>query len=337
MNNLNSNTNNFGFIQQPVTVSDQGLMNMPAPMPANAQFVQPTMPMGHFAQPLIMSQPQIVQPAPLIINAYENVQSNTDFWVYTPNGLVQANVAQYCIPDGQGNYISPSSEWTIMPMAEYYKLNLNIPQFPSNVEPLAPIQAPSVASASASRSQSVESNVLSVKDVNTQIATESKNNPVKRPHRSKQMKIDKSHAELEETCRQWGVLADDNEVLRGEDVTRTHVKTWEGLDLIHEVLEEINDTIPIARIALPISMKNPFQKKGYICYLQVQNLEDVSVVQSIFAQYPVAFKKCDIALPSNKESVPAPVEKHTPVDKITIPFNFGAIEPPTLARKGSAA
>merc|ERR1712150_106971 len=107
-------------------------------------------------------------------------------------------------------------------------------------------------------------------------------------------------------CVNKGIYAEENEeFLRGEDVLRIHVKTWEALDLIQDVLEEVELMVPVARIALPYSMKNKFQKKGFICYLKVASEEDVPTVQKIFGQDTEAFKKCEVALPSEKSKLKA--------------------------------
>jgi len=123
-------------------------------------------------------------------------------------------------------------------------------------------------------------------------------------------------------------LAGDDEVLRGEDVLRIHVKTWEGLDLIQDVLEHVESCVPISRIALPFSMKNKFQKKGFIVYLKLQDKMYVKTVQEIFALHKEHFKKCDVALPTTK-SLPAP----TKVPEIEVDMFL----PPVMSRRESAA
>merc|ERR1712048_1539561 len=176
--------------------------------------------------------------------------------------------------------------------------------------------------------------VFATRDLNTERPVEVKDETVeskqvnpKRPHRAKQIKIMKIRTLVKDQCVNKGIYAEENEeFLRGEDVLRIHVKTWEALDLIQDVLDEVETAVPIARIALPFSMKNKFQKKGFICYLKVQDVFDVSLVQSIFSKHSEAFKKCDVALPTNK--VP---EKVVQVAKPVLPL----FHPPTLARQSS--
>merc|ERR1712048_170450 len=192
--------------------------------------------------------------------------------------------------------------------------------------------------------------VFATRDLNTERPVEVKDETVeskqvnpKRPHRAKQIKIMKIRTLVKDQCVNKGIYAEENEeFLRGEDVLRIHVKTWEALDLIQDVLDEVETAVPIARIALPFSMKNKFQKKGFICYLKVAELRYVEIVKAIFAKYP-AFKKCDVALPKppahvTTENVAEPVSKKVeePIKAIFAPSDFG-FSPPTMAKRMSAA
>jgi hypothetical protein len=123
--------------------------------------------------------------------------------------------------------------------------------------------------------------------------------PQKRPHRSKQIRITEVHTRVSEIYEAKHLIASDDEVLRGPDTLRVHVKTWEGLQTIEEVLQEVEDKVK--RLALPFSMKNKFQKKGFIVYMKLKDVSQVPYVQSVFGRYPDNyFKKCDVALPSQK-------------------------------------
>lgn len=117
-------------------------------------------------------------------------------------------------------------------------------------------------------------------------------------HRSKQERIEQVHAEVKEKYTTLGLYAAEDEVLRGFDTIRVHVKTYRGLNVINEPLDRILDSpaVQILKIATPFSMKNKFQKKGFIVYLKLANASQVPVVQEIFAEYAEYFPKCDIAL-----------------------------------------
>merc|ERR1712026_166879 len=54
--------------------------------------------------------------------------------------------------------------------------------------------------------------------------------------------------------------------------------------------------VQVLKIATPFSMKNKFQKKGFIVYLKLADPSQVPIVQSIFAEFAEFFPKCDIAL-----------------------------------------
>jgi len=323
---LNQVNYNLELVQQPVLVG-QGLTNQMMPVaPQNVQLplmAAPMVPMTQFV------------PQPILINVYQNVPRNTDVLICTPHGLESGTAAQYC-PSQDGNVVAPEG-WSLMSMDEFIKYGLIMCPFPTSVDALTPVQFQASSSPTfvASCSPSQDSSVLSTQDVNAEAATLSEKPVAKRPHRSKQMKITKVHTEVRENCVRKNIFADEREVLRGPDVLRIHVKTWEGLDLIQEVLDEVESEVAIAKVTLPFSMKNKFQKKGFICYLKVQNEESVPIVQGIFGKYPEAFKKCDVALPSKRD----PVLKKEDVIEMKdffMPADFG-MAPPTLIKRLSAA
>jgi len=126
------------------------------------------------------------------------------------------------------------------------------------------------------------------------------------PHRSKQVRILQVHETLKQIYTEKKLYAQDNEVLRGADVVRVHVKTFQGLNKIQDALSEVEKepTVTLERIATPFSMKNKYQKKGFIVYLKLSDESQVTAVKNIFEQrYPEHFKKCDVALPKSKTPV----------------------------------
>jgi len=117
-------------------------------------------------------------------------------------------------------------------------------------------------------------------------------------HRSKQERIEQVHAEVKEKYTALGLYAGEDEVLRGFDTVRVHVKTYRGLNVIDQPLDMIMNSpdVQVLKIATPFSMKNKFQKKGFIVYLKLASPEQVEIVQSIFREFADYFPKCDIAL-----------------------------------------
>merc|ERR1712048_602984 len=59
--------------------------------------------------------------------------------------------------------------------------------------------------------------------------------PQKRPHRSKQNRINEVHNVMQQIYKDKGLLAGDDEILRGPDTLRVHCKTWPGLDSVESV------------------------------------------------------------------------------------------------------
>lgn len=114
-------------------------------------------------------------------------------------------------------------------------------------------------------------------------------------HRSKQKRIDQVHADVVDYYTRLNLHVGDKEVLRGNDTVRIHVKTFHGLNEIKGVLEEVRAAVHISKMSTPISMKNKFQKKGFIVYLKLVDEADVPTVKSIFAKYSEHFKKCEVA------------------------------------------
>merc|ERR1719400_1458554 len=80
---------------------------------------------------------------------------------------------------------------------------------------------------------------LAQKDLNVAAEKKPAKQPQKRPHRSKQIRITEVHTRVSEIYESKNLIASDDEVLRGPDTLRVHVKTWEGLQAIEEVLQEV--------------------------------------------------------------------------------------------------
>jgi len=114
--------------------------------------------------------------------------------------------------------------------------------------------------------------------------------------RSKQNMIDKTYNAISQKYSDMGILAGMDEVLRGETTIRLHVKKFKALQRIQEALlaVENNRWIIIDKISIPMSMKNQFQKKGFLVYCRVAELSMVDEAKRVFQSFD-EFKKCEVA------------------------------------------
>jgi len=167
-------------------------------------------------------------------------------------------------------------------------------------EKLLAVPSETYAETVRSRSSSVASvhEVETAPKVRQPTKTESKPQNKKFRHRSKQTRILEVHQKLKEEYTAKGLYAGEDEVLRGFDTVRVHVKTYKALNRIECPLNDVekHSSVQILKIATPFSMKNRFQKKGFIVYLKLATVDMVSIVQEIFSHYQEDFAKCDVAL-----------------------------------------
>jgi len=102
-----------------------------------------------------------------------------------------------------------------------------------------------------------------------------------------------------------GLVLPDDQALRGDDTVRLHVKTEPAIKSIVECMTEVKALpgIEITAISTPVSMKNRYQKKGFLMYFRISNTELIdSVLVHIKSNYP-CFERCKVALARHK--VPA--------------------------------
>lgn len=151
-------------------------------------------------------------------------------------------------------------------------------------------------------------------------------------YRSKQNKIEQVKGNLERKFGSRGILVPQDSLLRGRTVVRVHVKKYEPLCKIEEALSMIDNhpDISICRISLPVSMKNPFQMKGFLVYVQVEDLVQVQLTQAIFRLF-AEFQKCEVALQSQSNNNNAtPKVKPDAVNPRVSDTPDGIIEPKEL-------
>lgn len=124
-------------------------------------------------------------------------------------------------------------------------------------------------------------------------------------YRSKQNKIDMVYAALVSKYTTIGTLVDQDDVLRGPNVIRLHVKKYDALCSIEDALCAVEraDGLKIDGVSIPLSMKNTFQKKGFLVYIRLEEISMVESAQTILRKFP-EFKKCGVAnvTPAQKES-----------------------------------
>lgn len=255
---------------------------IPTPMPQSVVQFVPT-PMLQFPSPVlpapVLPTPQMSLP-PMTICRNQALNSIPSFWDATRNAVVP--IPQNLInKDINGNYV---------PAQGYTFVYMNVPSVETKLE------LPIVEGRTRSNS-SVGSNTSSRQSTPepTPVVADKKR---KYKHRSKQDRILDVHQTLKEYYTHKGLYAGEDEVLRGFDTVRVHVKTYRGLNKIDLPLKEVENhpDVTILKIATPFSMKNKFQKKGFIVYLKLASVDMVTIVQDIFKVYEEYFNKCDIAL-----------------------------------------
>jgi len=256
------------------TIAYQPLYQQDFVQPLNGQTQIP------FNYTPVQTVPVLVQPT--FIVPYLPIVNTPSVYFFENNHCQQIEPVASGLVDDSGNFIAPAEGHSFVDYDYFQQLLAAQGQddYDGDVE--------SCASDSGAVSRSVTP---------APEAAPKKKNP-KQPkyaHRSKQKRIDAVHAEVVSYYTDLGLHVGDKEVLRGNDTVRIHVKTFHGLNEIKKVLEEVRGTVVISKMSTPISMKNKFQKKGFIVYLKLASEFDVPTVQSIFAKYAEHFKKCEVA------------------------------------------
>jgi len=136
--------------------------------------------------------------------------------------------------------------------------------------------------------------------------------------RSKQNMIDKVYESISRKYEALGILASADEVLRGDDTIRLHVKKFKALKRIQEALEAVErePSVRIAKVSVPLSMKNQFQKKGFLVYTQLADVSMVATAKRIFQQFE-EFRKCEVARQTTDNSARSELPMKIVEDKPT--------------------
>lgn len=310
-----------------MSTQKNNFQNTAAPQPVFVQ-VMPA-PMFNFTAPLLQTTPPFADltnlpatattlplftpPMPLLptptLTPLTNVPSTTNIMFY--DGSTVSSVPSYLTPTINNGILTPPQGFS------FATINFNVPlaqaedsDSTGNVEDLT-------CSSSEPTPEPVAPKPVAQK-------------PRKFKHGSKQEKIMEVYNRIQKKYTAQGVYAGEHEVLRGPDTVRVHVKTFKGLDKIEAALQEVDDCpdVQLRKLATPFSMKNRFQKKGFIVYLRLISPDMVDSVKAVFKKYEEFFRKCDVAMPKPTDPQPNVSE---PVDSKMSDF-FDAV-----ADKGNAS
>jgi hypothetical protein len=281
MSTQRNNFQNITAAPQPVFVQV-----MPAPM---FNFLQtPQLPPAAPATLPIFTPPMPLLSAPTL-TPITNVPSTTNILFY--DGSTVSSVPSYLTPTIQQGVLTPPQGYS------FATIDFN---------PLPPVEESdstgNVEDLSCSSSEPTPEPVA---------PKPTAQKPRKFKHGSKQEKIMEVYDRIQRKYTAQGVYAGEHEVLRGADTVRVHVKTFKGLDKIEAALQEVDDCpdVRLRKLATPFSMKNRFQKKGFIVYLRLTSSDMVDSVKAVFKKYEEFFRKCDVAMPKPTDPTPSePVE-----------------------------
>jgi len=274
----NIDNNKMQFIAAPQ------MLPMPAPVVFMPQMVPAAIPFAPAPLPTIPMLP-ITQPALNCDNSLPLFYDGSSF-TQIPQNLQSFSSDGVLVPPPGYSFVTMSAptvsvERSVSPQLE-----------DTTSSELLPLPQDSI------RSRSRSSSVVSVPEEVEEVKPVEKTQNKKFRHRSKQTRILEVHQKLKEEYTAKGLYAGDDEVLRGFDTVRVHVKTYKALNRIECPLNDVekHPAVEVLKIATPFSMKNRFQKKGFIVYLKLASVDMVPIVQEIFSHYKEDFAKCDVAL-----------------------------------------
>jgi len=240
--------------------------------------------------PQVFPQQTILPPYQLIPNNSVPVGTTIKQWDVITNQVIDLPVS--FMPVVNNCYVPPQG---------FSFVYMNVPQMTTQSVSDSG-ESLSMSDPASERSVSLDTDSLLSRPPSNPVSRQATPEPAdhkrKYKHRSKQERIEQVHAEVKEKYTALNLYAREDEVLRGFDTVRVHVKTYRGLNVIKQPLDMIMESpyVNVKKIATPFSMKNKFQKKGFIVYLKLASEDQVETVQGIFKQFEEYFPKCDIAL-----------------------------------------
>jgi len=106
-------------------------------------------------------------------------------------------------------------------------------------------------------------------------------------YRTKQNKIEKVYASVTQHFDELGVLSPEDVGIRGTTVARLHVKKWHSLSRIEEAIAKVEaiENIETQRVSCPVSMKNLYQKKGFLIYWETASEEQTQLLMDVFKSF----------------------------------------------------
>jgi len=274
----NIDNNKMQFIAAPQ------MLPMPAPVVFMPQMVPAAIPFAPAPLPTIPTMLPLTQPALNCDNSLPLFYDGSSF-TQIPQNLQSFSSDGVLVPPPGYSFVTMSAPTVSVERSVS-------PQMEDNTSELLPVPQDSI------RSRSRSSSVVSIPEEVEEVKPVEKTQNKKFRHRSKQTRILEVHQKLKEEYTAKGLYAGDDEVLRGFDTVRVHVKTYKALNRIECPLNDVekHPAVEVLKIATPFSMKNRFQKKGFIVYLKLASVDMVPIVQEIFSHYKEDFAKCDVAL-----------------------------------------
>jgi len=274
----NIDNNKMQFIAAPQ------MLPMPAPVMFMPQMVPAAIPFAPAPLPTIPTMLPLTQPALNCDNSLPLFYDGSSF-TQIPQNLQNFSSDGVLVPPPGYSFVTMSAPTVSVERSVS-------PQMEDNTSELLPVPQDSI------RSRSRSSSVVSIPEEVEEVKPVEKTQNKKFRHRSKQTRILEVHQKLKEEYTAKGLYAGDDEVLRGFDTVRVHVKTYKALNRIECPLNDVekHPAVEVLKIATPFSMKNRFQKKGFIVYLKLASVDMVPIVQEIFSHYKEDFAKCDVAL-----------------------------------------
>lgn len=276
---------------QGLQVSQQGLP-VQQPMPTPPGFSPLAGSPNAFGFPLF--------PLPLIQPNYQMPS------LVQPSNMVQPGMPTMQVPlppMPQFSMIDPQQYLT----AQQFGTMFQVPTTPTTQFQPPQVPSPTMASGSPSRFSSTDSG--SERSVSPSPAPVKVEIPTRVPrrrrrqhrfgYRTKQNKIDTVYEALVKKYTEQGILAEKEIVLRGPDTIRLHVKKYDALATIEDALRAV-ESIPqmeISGVSIPLSMKNQFQKKGFLVYIKLADVSMIPLAQEKLRTF-AEFRKCEVALPN---------------------------------------
>jgi len=255
--------------------------------------------------------------------------SNCCFFVGYSDGTVKQMEPDFVfVPQKHGVYCvqASSSSFNLIPLQINPRVEVNsVKSLPNVIESYPK----SMNTLTNTRSRTPKQNPLKSKNLRNSIVKEnssvrniSLNNTIvdsqektqrRYGFRSKQIKIDRTHSNILRMFKD--VLAKPDQLVRGNDTVRVHIKKYRCLTVVEDALKDITNVpdLNVIQLAAPISKKNAKQKKGFIIYLKIDDETKIDEVVQIFKSY--GLNECVVAPERTKQEKESPIGKEPQTEK----------------------